>query len=56
MLGFANRFSRLGFASAEQREIAPGLWIRTLLPRFLIASKIEAYQGRGESIRMQARI
>ena len=49
VLGFANRFSRLGFASAELREIAPGLTIRTLLPRFLLASKIDAYRGRGET-------
>ena len=47
--GGPNRFSRLGFASAELREIAPGLTIRTLLPRFLLASKIEAYRGRGET-------
>ena len=47
VLGFANRFSRLGFESAMNRELAPGCLIKTLTPRYFFASKVEAYETRG---------
>lgn len=47
VLGFGNRFSRLGFAHAMERELAPGCLIRMLTPRYFFASKIEAYETRG---------
>ena len=50
VLGFGNRFSRLGFAHAMDRELAPGCLIRTLTPRYFFASKIEAYETRGAKV------
>ena len=47
VLGFGSRFTRLGFDLAEEREVAPGVVIRTLPPRCLFASKIEAFRTRG---------
>lgn len=47
VLGFGNRFSRLGFTLAQNCEVAPGIVIRTLTPPYFFASKIEAYETRG---------
>ncbi|HEY5959694.1 MAG TPA: hypothetical protein VIV60_24230 [Polyangiaceae bacterium] len=47
VLGFANHFSRQGFAHAQEHELAPGLVIRTLTPSYYFASKVEAYESRG---------
>jgi hypothetical protein len=47
VLGFASHFSQLGFPLSEEREIAPGTRIHVLPPRYLFASKIEAYRTRG---------
>jgi hypothetical protein len=47
VFGFGSRFTRLGFDRAEDREVVPGLRIRTLPPRYLFASKAEAFQARG---------
>ena len=47
VLGFGSRFSQLGFPLSEEREIAPGTQIHVLPPRYLFASKIEAYRTRG---------
>jgi hypothetical protein len=49
VLGFGNRFSRLGFDQAEEREVAPGLTIRTLPPGYLFASKVARPTRRAES-------
>lgn len=49
ILGFGNRWYAAGLASARPVEIAEGLTIKLLSPPFFIATKLEAYLGRGNN-------
>jgi hypothetical protein len=47
ILGFTNRWYRGAMDSAAQIEIDPGLHIRVITAPYFIATKLEAFQGRG---------
>lgn len=49
ILGFGNRWYAEAFASAQDYELEEGLTIRLLTPPFFIATKLEAYLGRGNN-------
>ena len=48
-LGFTNRWYSDALATAENYEIKPGLQIRLLTPTYFIATKLEAWNGRGDN-------
>lgn len=47
-LGFTNRWYTKALATAEDYALKPGLIIRLLTPAYFIATKFEAWNGRGE--------
>jgi predicted nucleotidyltransferase len=47
ILGFSNRWYRRGIEAAEISVLADGLSIRRLAPPFFLATKLEAWLGRG---------
>ena len=47
LLGFTNRWQEKSFPHAVERELPSGARIRALPPPFLLATKIEAFRGRG---------
>lgn len=49
ILGFTNRWYRHALDSAEPYRLAPGLTIRLVTPAMFVATKLEAYRGRGNS-------
>jgi predicted nucleotidyltransferase len=48
LLGFSNRWYSAALQSAAEREISPGLTVRVVTAPYFLATKIEAYKGRGE--------
>ena len=48
ILGFSNRWYELAMQSAWQTELEPGLPIRVIEPVCFLATKLEAFLGRGE--------
>jgi hypothetical protein len=48
LLGFENRWQREAFPHAVERELPSGASIGAVPPAFLLATKIEAFRGRGE--------
>jgi predicted nucleotidyltransferase len=49
ILGFSNRWYAAGLVHAQPHELEQGLTIRLLTPPFFVATKLEAYLGRGNS-------
>ena len=47
ILGFSNRWYAAGLAAAQPYGLAEDLTIRLLTPPFFVATKLEAYLGRG---------
>ena len=47
VLGFSNRWYRLGIETSQQYTLPSGTEIRHLSPPLFIATKLEAYLGRG---------
>ncbi|MGO4560114.1 hypothetical protein [Mesorhizobium sp. 2RAF21] len=47
ILGFSNRWYAKGIATAEPEQLEEGLEIRRLTPQLFVATKLEAYRGRG---------
>lgn len=47
ILGLSNRWYARGIETAATHPLTPELEIKRLSPEFLIATKFEAYQGRG---------
>jgi predicted nucleotidyltransferase len=47
LLGFENRWQRQAFPHAVERTLPSGARIRAVPPTFLLATKLEAYRGRG---------
>jgi predicted nucleotidyltransferase len=47
ILGFSNRWYAAGLAAAQPYELDEDLTIRLLTPPFFVATKLEAYLGRG---------
>lgn len=48
LMGFGNRWYRDAQATAEDREIAPGVTIKLIRAPYFLATKLEAFAGRGE--------
>jgi hypothetical protein len=48
LMGFGNRWYREAQATAEDREIAPGVTIKLIRAPYFLATKLEAFAGRGE--------
>jgi len=49
VLGFANRWYRAGFESAEQASLEDGLVLRHLSAPYFLATKFEAFKDRGRN-------
>ncbi len=47
VLGFGNRWYAEGVVTAGTLTLPSGAWIRGLRPPWLVATKLEAYEGRG---------
>ena len=47
ILGFSNRWYSSALAAVEERDLPSGATIRAVPPVHLLATKIEAFQGRG---------
>lgn len=47
-LGFTNIWYRPAMATAERRELIPGVIIRVVSPAYFCATKMEAFEGRGK--------
>ncbi len=48
LLGFENRWQREAFPQAEEITLPSGTRIRAVSPAFMVATKLEAFLGRGE--------
>ncbi|MER8607346.1 hypothetical protein NKH48_27185 [Mesorhizobium sp. M1233] len=48
ILGFSNRWYAKGIATAVPEQLEEALEIRRLTPQLFVATKLEAYRGRGE--------
>lgn len=48
ILGFSNRWYARGIETAVLHSLTPEITIKRLLPELFIATKLEAYRGRGE--------
>jgi hypothetical protein len=47
ILGFTNRWYRPAMDSAQVKELEPGLHIRLVAAPYFVATKLEAFRGRG---------
>jgi hypothetical protein len=47
ILGFTNRWYRAAMDAAQQIELEPGLHIRVVTAPYFVATKLEAFRGRG---------
>jgi hypothetical protein len=48
ILGFTNRWYKTAMDAATERELEAGLRIRVVTPPYFIATKLEAFRGRGK--------
>jgi hypothetical protein len=48
ILGFANRWQGAGIPHAVERGLPSGALIRAVSPPYLLATKLEAFKGRGQ--------
>ncbi len=49
ILGFSNRWYKMGLETAQSYKISESIVIRILTPPYFIATKLEAYLGRGNN-------
>jgi predicted nucleotidyltransferase len=49
ILGFENRWQAEALPHAVERELPSGVTIRAVSPPYLLATKLEAFKGRGRS-------
>ena len=49
ILGFTNRWYRAAMETAEETKLEPGLRIRVVTAPYFVATKLEAFRGRGRS-------
>ena len=54
-LGFTNRWYKEALESAQNHPITPDLTIRLLTPEYFVATKLEAYNGRGNGDMLESR-
>jgi hypothetical protein len=55
ILGFENRWQAAGLPHAIRRELPSGAQIRAVSPPYLLASKLEAFKGRGRGDLLRSR-
>lgn len=55
LLGFENQWQAAGVPSAEEHELPSGRRIRAVAPPYLVATKVEAFAGRGNGDHMVSR-
>lgn len=55
ILGFSNRWYAKGIETAQTHALTPALTIKHLSPALFVATKLEAYQGRGQGDFMGSR-
>lgn len=55
ILGYSNRWYGQALAEAKDYELQDKLIIRLVTPAFFIATKLEAYKGRGNNAPLQSR-
>ncbi len=55
LLGFENRWQRVALPHALRRELPNGAALRAVSPPFLLATKLEAFSGRGRGDLMGSR-
>lgn len=48
-LGFTNRWYKQALQTATQYQLPDGLFIRLVTPAYFVATKLEAYRGRGNN-------
>lgn len=49
VLGFTNRWYEQALKTAIQYQVTDGLFIRLVTPAYFVATKLEAYRGRGNN-------
>ena len=54
-LGFSNQWYKQALATADEYEISEGVMIRLVSPEFFVATKLEAYKGRGNNDPLETR-
>lgn len=54
-LGFTNRWYAAALEHAQDYELKPGLVIRLLTPAYFLATKLEAFNGRGTDFLWESR-
>ncbi|WP_299009249.1 hypothetical protein [uncultured Shewanella sp.] len=54
-LGFTNRWYAAALEQAQDYELKPGLVIRLLTPAYFLATKLEAFKGRGADFLWESR-
>ena len=54
-LGFSNQWYKQALATAGEYEISDGVMIRLVSPEFFVATKLEAYKGRGNNDPLESR-
>jgi predicted nucleotidyltransferase len=47
ILGFTNRWYQAGMDAAKELELEPGLFIRVITAPYFVATKLDAFKGRG---------
>lgn len=55
LLGFANRWQEAALPHAVERTLPSGVRIRAIPPPYLIATKLEAFRGRGQGDHLRSR-
>jgi predicted nucleotidyltransferase len=55
LMGFANRWQGDALPHAAQRRLPSGITIRAVTPPYLVASKLEAFNGRGRGDHLASR-
>ncbi len=55
ILGYSNRWYSKALQSADEYELAEGLIIKLITPVYFVATKLEAYKGRGKNDPIQSR-
>ena len=55
ILGYSNRWYRKALETAKKHELQEDLTIQLVTPEFFVATKLEAYKGRGNNDPMHSR-
>lgn len=54
-LGFNNQWYKQALTTADEYKISDGVMIRLVSPEFFVATKLEAYKGRGNNDPLESR-